>query len=130
VLQAAPGPVRQGRDRGGSLTGPDGLLTARTKTVIDSALDEEMSQHLGYEKHAADGVNSGNSRNGTRSKTVLSDNCGQVDVQVPRDRNGTFEPQIVKKRQKRLSDVDEMDLTLYAKGLTTGEISAHFADVY
>src|SRR5699024_10882852 len=129
-IQAARQLVSQARDKGVSLTGPDGLLKALTKTVIDSALDEEMSHHLGYEQHAVEGANSGNLRNGTRSKTVLSDNCGDVDVQVPRDRNGTFEPQIVKKRQKRLSDVDEMVLSLYAKGLTTGEISAHFADVY
>ena len=69
-------------------------------------------------------------RNGSRSKTVISDAAGEVAIDVPRDREGTFEPQIVKKRQRRLSDVDEIVLSLYAKGLTTGEISAHFAEIY
>jgi transposase-like protein len=69
-------------------------------------------------------------RNGTRSKTVLSDAAGEVSIDVPRDREGTFEPRIVKKRQRRLTEVDEIVLSLYAKGLTTGEISAHFAEIY
>jgi putative transposase len=98
--------------------------------VIETALEEEMSEHLGYDKHEPVGRNRGNSRNGKRSKTVLSDACGEVGIDVPRDRDGTFEPVIVKKRQRRLSEVDEVVLSLYAKGLTTGEISAHFADVY
>jgi transposase-like protein len=69
-------------------------------------------------------------RNGTRAKTVLTEATGQVGIEVPRDREGTFEPQIVRKRQRRLTGVDEMVLSLYAKGLTTGEISAHFAEIY
>lgn len=72
----------------------------------------------------------GNVRNGTRSKTVLTEANGPVQIDVPRDRAGTFEPQIVRKRQRRLSGVDEVVLSLYAKGLTTGEISAHFAEIY
>ncbi|WP_431911418.1 IS256 family transposase, partial [Amycolatopsis thermoflava] len=71
-----------------------------------------------------------NVRNGTRKKTVLSDAAGEVEIEVPRDRESTFEPQIVKKRQRRLTDVDEIVLSLYAKGMTTGEISAHFAEIY
>jgi transposase-like protein len=122
--------VRQARERGLSLTGPDGLLKQLTKTVIETALDEEMTEHLGYEKHEPAGAGSGNIRNGTRSKTVLTEATGQVDIEVPRDRAGTFVPQIVKKRQRRLSGVDEVVLSLYAKGLTTGEISAHFAEIY
>lgn len=129
-LEAARELVRQARDRGVALTGPDGLLKALTKTVIETALDEEMNEHVGYDKHAPEGRNRGNSRNGKRSKTVLTDACGEVDIDVPRDRDGTCEPVIVKKRQRRLSDVDEVVLSLYAKGLTTGEISAHFAEVY
>lgn len=129
-LDAARELVRQARDRGVALTGPDGLLKALTKTVIETALDEEMSEHLGYDKHEPVGRNRGNSRNGTRSKTVLTDACGDVEIDVPRDRDATFTPVVVKKRQRRLSDVDEVVLSLYAKGLTTGEISAHFADVY
>ena len=122
--------VRQARERGLSLTGPDGLLKQLTKTVIETALDEEMTEHLGYEKHDPAGAGSGNIRNGTRVKSVLTEATGQVDIEVPRDRASTFEPQIVKKRQRRLSGVDEIVLSLYAKGLTTGEISAHFAEIY
>jgi len=122
--------VRQARERGVSLTGPDGLLKQLTKTVVETALDEEMTEHLGYEKHDPAGAGSGNIRNGTRAKSVLTEATGQVDIEVPRDRASTFEPQIVKKRQRRLSGVDEIVLSLYAKGLTTGEISAHFAEIY
>ena len=122
--------VRQARERGLSLTGPDGLLKQLTKTVVETALDEEMTEHLGYEKHDPTGAGSGNIRNGTRAKSVLTEATGQVDIEVPRDRASTFEPQIVKKRQRRLSGVDEIVLSLYAKGLTTGEISAHFAEIY
>lgn len=116
--------------RGDDLTGPDGLLTAITKQVIEAALKEEMTEHVGHDKHAVQGRNGVNSRNGTRAETVLTDNAGPVQVQVPRDRDGSFEPVIVKKRQRRLSDVDAVVLSLYARGLTTGEISAHFAEIY
>jgi putative transposase len=122
--------VKAARDRGEDLTGPDGLLKVLTKTVLETALDEEMTEHLGYDKHAIEGRGSGNSRNGTRSKTVLTDNVGPVSIEVPRDRDGSFTPKIVRKRQRRLGDVDTVVLSLYAKGLTTGEISAHFAEVY
>ena len=122
--------VRQAKDAGVALTGPDGLLKALTAQVVEAALDEELNEHLGYDKHDPVGRGSGNSRNGTRSKTVITDNVGAIDIQVPRDRNGTFEPQLVKKRQRRLSDMDAMVLSLFAKGLTTGEIAAHFAEVY
>ena len=98
--------------------------------VIETALDEEMSEHLGYDKHDPAGRGSGNSRNGMRSKTVITDNAGPVSIDVPRDRDGSFEPQLVKKRQRRLGDLDAMVLSLYAKGLTTGEISAHLGEVY
>jgi len=129
-LEAARELVRQARSRGVALTGPDGLLKALTKTVIETALDEEMSEHLGYDKHEPVGRNRGNSRNGKRSKTLLTNSSGDVEVDMPRDREGTFEPVIVRKRQRRLSDVDEIVLSLYAKGLTTGEISAHFEQIY
>jgi transposase-like protein len=126
--QAAVELVRLAKEQGLSLTGPDGLLKQLTKSVIETALNEEMTDHLGHEKHgqpAADNV-----RNGMRSKRVLTEASGHVEVDVPRDRAGTFEPQIVKKRQRRLNGVDEIVLSLYAKGLTTGEISAHFAEIY
>ena len=127
-LQAARELVRQAREQGLSLTGPDGLLKQLTKTVLEAALDEELTEHLGHERRAP--ASGGNVRNGTRSKTVLTEATGHVDIDVPRDRAGTFEPQIVRKRQRRLSGVDEIVLSLYAKGLTTGEISAHFAEIY
>jgi putative transposase len=128
---AAAAMVAQARERGLALTGPDGLLKLFTKNVLETALNEEMTEHLGHEKNRAEaGRDSTNVRNGTRAKTVVSDAAGAVEIAVPRDREGSFEPQIVKKRQRRLSDVDEIVLSLYAKGLTTGEISAHFADIY
>jgi len=122
--------VKAARARGDELTGPDGLLKAITKQVIEAALEEEMTEPVGYDKHAVEGRNGGNSRNGTRTKTVLTDNAGPVQVEVPRDRDASFEPVIVKKRQRRLTDVDAIVLSLYARGLTTGEISAHFAEIY
>ena len=123
--------LAQAKEQGLALAGPDGLLKLFTKTVLETALKEEMTEHLGHPKHQADPEReSSNVRNGFRSKTVLSDAAGEVGIAVPRDRDGTFTPQIVKKRQRRLGDVDEIVLSLYAKGLTTGEISAHFADIY
>jgi putative transposase len=128
--QAAAELVRLAKEQGLSLTGPDGLLKQLTKTVLETALSEEMTEHLGYEKHDPAGAGTGNIRNGTRGKTVLTEASGHVEIDVPRDRAGTFEPLIVKKRQRRLNGVDEIVLSLYAKGLTTGEISAHFAEIY
>ncbi len=121
--------VDRARSEGLQLTGEGGLLQQLTKRVLESALEGEITDHLGYDKHEAAGRNSGNSRNGTRSKTVLTD-VGPVEIKVPRDLTGTFEPQIVKKRQRRLTGVDEMVLSLSAKGLTHGEIAAHLAEVY
>ena len=123
--------VRLAREQGLSLTGPDGLLKQFTKSVLETALNEEMTEHLGHEKHRAlEDRDSTNIRNGTRPKTVLTEATGHVEIEVPRDRDGSFEPQIVKKRQRRLTGVDEIVLSLYAKGLTTGEITAHFAEIY
>ena len=123
--------VRLAKEQGLSLTGPDGLLKQFTKSVLETALNEEMTEHLGHQKNrAAEGRESTNIRNGTRPKTVLTHATGDVELDVPRDRDGTFEPEIVKKRQRRLSEVDEIVLSLYARGLTTGEISAHFAQIY
>ena len=128
--RAAEELVRRAREQGLSLTGPDGLLKQLTKTVLETALNEELTEHLGHEKHGPADGETGNIRNGTRAKTVLTEATGQVQIDVPRDRAGTFEPQIVRKRQRRLTGVDEIVLSLYAKGLTTGEISAHFAEIY
>ena len=98
--------------------------------VVEAALDEEMNEHLGYEPGDPHGRNRGNSRNGKRAKTVITDNAGPVEIEVPRDREASFEPVIVRKRQRRLSDLDQVVLSLSAKGLTTGEISAHLGEVY
>src|SRR5262245_48286786 len=115
--------VDRARASGLQLTGAGGLLQQLTKKLLESALEGEMTDHLGYEKHDPAGAGSGNSRNGIRSKTVLTE-VGPVEIDVPRDREGSFEPQLVRKRQRRLSGVDEMVLSLSARGLTHGEISA------
>ncbi|MFD7532768.1 IS256 family transposase [Streptomyces sp. NPDC059849] len=122
--------VSRAQAEGLQLTGEGGLLQQLTKRLLEqSALEGEITDHLGYDKHDPAGKNGGNSRNGTRAKTVLTD-VGPVEISVPRDRDGSFEPKIVKKRQKRLSGVDEMAISLSAKGLTTGEVRAHLAEVH
>jgi putative transposase len=121
--------VKRAQADGVSLTGEGGLLQQLTKVLLESALEGEMDSHLGYAKHDAAGRDAGNSRNGKRAKTVLTE-VGPVEIDVPRDRDASFAPQIVKKRQRRLDGVDGMVLSLSAKGLTTGEISAHLAEVY
>jgi len=121
--------LAQAKEQGIELVGPNGLLNQLTKNVLETALDAEMAEHLGYDKHDPAGRGSGNSRNGSRAKTVFTE-IGPVEIEVPRDTNSTFDPVIVKKRQRRLTGVDEIVLSLTAKGLTTGEIAAHFDDVY
>ena len=121
--------VDAARADGVELVGPGGLLTGLTKTVLETALEAEMSEHLGYDKHDAEGRDGGNSRNGTRTKTVLTE-IGPVQIEVPRDRDASFEPVIVRKRQRRLDGIDEIVLSLTARGLTTGEVAAHFEEVY
>ncbi|OZC93001.1 IS256 family transposase [Rhodococcus sp. 06-418-1B] len=121
--------LAQAKEQEIELMGPNGLLNQLTKNVLETALDAEMTEHLGYDKHDVAGRGSGNSRNGTRSKTVLTE-IGPVEIDVPRDTDSSFAPQIVKKRQRRLTGIDEIVLSLTAKGLTTGEVSAHFADIY
>jgi transposase-like protein len=121
--------LAQAREQGVELVGPNGLLNQLTKNVLETALEAELTEHLGYDKHDPVGRTGGNSRNGTRSKTVLTE-IGPVQIEVPRDTDSSFDPQIVRKRQRRLSGVDEIVLSLSAKGLTTGEIAAHFDDVY
>jgi putative transposase len=121
--------VAQARDSGLQLTGEGGLLAQLTKLVVESALEGEIADHLGYEHSDPAGRGTGNSRNGTRSKTVVTD-VGPVEIDVPRDRDGSFEPQLVRKRQRRLEGVENMVLSLSAKGLTHGEICAHLQEVY
>ena len=121
--------VDQAKADGRSLVGPGGLLADLTKQVLETGLEVEMDDHVGYPKHAVEGRNHGNSRNGTRSKTVITE-IGPIEVDVPRDRDGSFEPLTVRKGQRRLDGVDSMVISLTAKGLTTGEIEAHLAEVY
>lgn len=121
--------VDRAKAGGLQLTGDGGVLQKLTKRLLESALEGEITDHLGYDKHDPVGRNTGNSRNGVRTKTVLTD-VGPVQIEVPRDRDASFEPKIVAKRQKRLTGVDEMVVSLAAKGLTTGEIAAHLAEVY
>uniref|UniRef100_UPI003D75AF19 transposase n=1 Tax=Streptomyces sp. 1222.5 TaxID=1881026 RepID=UPI003D75AF19 len=121
--------VSRAQAEGLQLTGEGGLLQQLTKRLLESALEGEMTDHLGYDRHDPAGKNGSNSRNGKRTKTVVTD-VGPVTVEVPRDRAGAFEPKIVKKHQRRLAGVDEMVLSLSAKGLTHGEISSHLAEVY
>jgi transposase-like protein len=121
--------AERARADGLKLTGQDGLLGKLTKMVVEGALEGEMDDHLGYSRHDPAGRNSGNSRNGRRGKTVLTE-AGPVEVSVPRDRDSSFEPKILAKRQRRLTGVDDMVISLSAKGLTHGEISAHLAEVY
>ena len=111
------------------LLGDQGILQQLTKALVERALEGEMTYHLGYKKHETVGDKSGNSRNGTSSKTIKSKR-GQTQIQVPRDRNSTFEPQIVKKNQTRFDGFDEKIISLYARGMTTREIQGHLEEIY
>lgn len=119
--------VERARAEGLELVGPNGLLAGMTRSVVEAALEAEITEHLGYEPHERAG--SANSRNGKTNKTLLTD-VGPVSVAVPRDRAGTFSPKIVPKHSRRLEGFDEAVVSLYAKGLTTGEIQAHLKEIY
>src|SRR5437763_16954330 len=119
----------QARAQGVQLLGPGGVLQQLTKRFLEAALEAEVDEHLGYDKHDPAGRNGGNSRNGKRAKTLLTE-VGPVDVAVPRDREGTFAPAIVPKRSRRLGGVEDLVISLSAKGLTHGEICAHLAEAY
>ena len=109
--------------------GENGLLKKFTKALLERAMQVEMAEHLGYEKHSAVGDNSGNSRNGTSEKTLKGD-FGELPIEVPRDRNSEFEPKIVPKGKTRLDGFNEKILSLYARGMTTREIQQHIAEIY
>jgi putative transposase len=114
---------------GTPIDGREGLLALMTKAVLERALDVEIADHLGYDVGDPAGNGSGNSRNGHGRKTVLTTG-GSLDLEVPRDRNGSFEPVIVPKGKRRLGQVEDMILSLYARGMTTRDISAHLDEVY
>ena len=121
--------VERARAGGMKLSGPGGVLTGLTKTVLETALEAEMSDHLGFEKGDPAARGAGNQRNGHSEKTVQTE-LGPVRVRVPRDREATFEPLAVPKHSRRAEGFDDLIISLYAKGLTTGEIQAHLADSY
>jgi putative transposase len=120
--------VKDAYENNGSL-GVQELLNQMTKAVLERSLEAEMSQHLGYEKGDPSGQGTGNSRNGRSVKTV-STSHGPVELDVLRDRNGTFEPAIVPKRSRRLGNIDDAILSLYSRGMTTRDIESHLRDVY
>src|SRR5215475_10742361 len=128
-LELARQLAERAQAEGLQLTGPGGLLGKLTKMVVEGALEGELDAHLGYGKHDPAGRDGGNSRNGHRAKTVLTD-VGPVEIDVPRDRDASFATKIVAKRQRRLSGVDDLVISLVAKGLTTGEVQAHLAEIY
>lgn len=112
-----------------ALTGDGGLLPALLSRVLTVGLEAELTEHLGYDRHAVEGRNTGNSRNGRYPKTVTTE-VGPVEVQVPRDRNATFDPKLIPKGERRLDGLSAQVISLYAKGLTTGEIAGHLEEIY
>ena len=121
--------VDQARTQGVELTGDNGLLTVLVQRVLQAGLNVELADHLGYQRHAVEGRGSGNSRNGSYPKTVTTE-IGKVTIEVPRDRNGTFEPVTIPKGQRRLDGLNANVISLYAKGMSTGDIQAHLSEIY
>ena len=111
------------------LTGKNGLVQKLIGSMVEQMVEQEMDDHLGYSKHSREGRNSGNSRNGKISKTVHS-SYGDVDLDLPRDRNGEFDPKLVKKRQKSISSFDDKIISMYARGMSTRDIQDHVKEVY
>ena len=111
------------------IVGPGGLLSQLTKRLVERAMEVELTEHLGYEPHLEPPGGAGNARNGSTPKTLITEQ-GPVQINSPRDRNGTFEPQIVQKRQRRFEGFDEKILALYSRGLSTRDIEAHLGEIY
>jgi transposase-like protein len=111
------------------IVGPGGLLSQLTKRLVERAMEVELTDHLGYEPHLEPPGGAGNARNGSTPKTLITEH-GPVQIDTPRDRNGSFEPQIVRKRQRRFEGFDEKILALYSRGLSTRDIEAHLAEIY
>lgn len=116
-------------EEGLELLGPDGVLTELTSRIMNRALETEMTHHLGYEKGDTSGWGSGNVRNGSYPKTVLTD-AGGIPIEVPRDRNSSFEPALIPKRERRLSGFNDLVVGLVSRGMTTRDVQAHVAEVY
>jgi len=125
TIKSLLGEIKTGAD----LFGQNGLLKQLTKQLVEGVLDAEMSHYLGYEKHETAGNNSGNSRNGKTPKCVKTDN-GELAIEVPRDRNGEFEPKLIKKRERRLTGLDDQVLALYGRGMTVRDIESFLEELY
>jgi hypothetical protein len=121
--------IDQAQAEGLQLTGQGGLLPGMIKKAVESAMNAELTSHLGYERYAAEGRGSGNSRNGTTPSRVHT-NAGPVELDKPRDRNGSFESKVVPKGTRRLTEFDDMVLSLFAKGMTTRDIAEHLEITY
>lgn len=119
--------IERARRDGIALLGPGGLLKRMTKVVLERALDEELTAHLGYERHER--ARTGNARNGVTPKRLVTE-AGEVELEVPRDRAGSFAPQVVRKGQRRFDGIDALVISLYARGMTTRDIRAHLAEIY
>jgi putative transposase len=113
----------------GALIGPDGLSKELTKALVERMLAGELNHHLGYAKHDVAGHGSGNSRNGKSPKTLKGE-VGEITIEVPRDRNGTFEPQLIEKHQTRFEGFDAKILSMYALGMTVRDIQGHLRELY
>jgi len=111
------------------LLGKDGIIKTLTKRLVERMLESEMDHHLGYSKHASSGNNSGNSRNGSSDKQVILED-GKIEIEVPRDRNSSFTPQLIEKRKSRLLGIDSVILSLYGKGMTVRDIQSHVEELY
>ena len=128
-VEVLDGLMAQVEAEGAELLGPDGLLSQVTKAVLERVLDEELADHLGYDKHDPVGRGSGNSRNGTSPKVLLTE-AGALDLDIPRDRNGDFEPKIVPKGTTRLKGFNDRIVSLYARGMTVRDVRAHLEEIY
>ena len=128
-VEVLDGLMAQVESEGAELLGPDGLLSQVTKAILERALDEELTDHLGYDKHDPVGRGSGNSRNGASSKVLLTE-AGAIDLDIPRDRNGDFEPKIVPKGRTRLKGFNDRIVSLYARGMTVRDVQAHLLEIY
>ena len=111
------------------LWGEKGIFGQIQKAMMERVLEDEMKFHLGYDKHSAEGNNTGNSRNGKSKKTITTEN-DSLNIDIPRDRNGEFEPQLVRKHQRRINKFDDMVISLYSRGLSTEEICGHLKEIY
>ena len=111
------------------LMGTDGAIKKLIKNALEGMLDSELTDELGYEKYSPTGKNTGNSRNGKHKKTLKNEN-GEIEISVPRDRNGSFDPMIVKRYERTIGPIEDKIISMYAKGMTTRDIQSHIEEIY